>query len=111
MSVPDLLDTGTITAPAEKKQMSSVSASYDALVAQATKGEVSADVMQKVAALVDNLSNRNFPVATQIQAVSTPLPYLCSEFGLFARLHQSCIRTSRTPCGISTRTGSRALKF
>jgi hypothetical protein len=78
------MEAGTITAPAEKKQMSSVSASYDALVAQATKGEVSADVMQKVAALVDNLSNRNFPVATQIQAVSTPLP-MCSEVGLFAR--------------------------
>lgn len=50
--------------------MSSVTASYDALVAQVNKGEVSADVMQKVAMLVDNLGNRNFPGATQIQAVS-----------------------------------------
>lgn len=50
--------------------MSSVSASYDALVAQVGKGEVSAEVMQKLAMLVDNLGNRNFPGATQIQAVS-----------------------------------------
>lgn len=50
--------------------MSSVSAAYDVLVAQVTKGEVSAEVLQKVAALVDNLSHRNFPAASQIQAVS-----------------------------------------
>lgn len=83
VSSPSTADcTASITAPAEKKQMSSVSASYDSLVAQATKGEVSPEVMQKVAALVDNLSNRNFPVATQIQAVSTCPSCCCSAVSL-----------------------------
>jgi hypothetical protein len=88
------METGTITAPAEKKQMSSVSASYDALVAQATKGEVSADVMQKVATLVDNLSNRNFPVATQIQAVSAPYR-TCGQKSAY--LH-GCMNLASGPC-------------
>lgn len=61
---------GSITSPAEKKQMSSVSTSYDVLCAQVTKSEVSAEVLQKVVTLVDCLSNRNFPGASQIQAVS-----------------------------------------
>ena len=46
-----------------------ITASYDTLVAQVNNGEVSAEVMQKVAMLVDSLGNRNFLEATQIQSV------------------------------------------
>lgn len=79
--------------------MSSVTASYDALVAQVGKGEVSAEVMQKVAMLVDNLGNRNFPGATQIQAVSLMLVYVLCMFTVYIQYHgiYFCLFTHTDP--------------
>ena len=62
--------SASLTAPAEKKQMSMVSVSYDIMREQMNRNEISSDVMQKIAMLVDALGNRNFPTASQIQGVS-----------------------------------------
>lgn len=58
-----------ITAPAEKKQLASVSQAYEVLSQQTSRGELAPETLQKVNGLVDALSNRNFPAASQIQAV------------------------------------------
>lgn len=60
-----------ITAPAEKKQLASVTQAYDVLSQQTSRGELAPETLQKVNALVDALTNRNFPAATHIQAVSS----------------------------------------
>jgi len=62
--------TAVITAPAEKKQMASVTSAYEVLVQQTSRGELAPETLNKVNLLVDALSNRNFPGASQIQAVS-----------------------------------------
>ena len=61
--------SASLTSPAEKKQMSMVSASYDILREQMNRNEISPEVMQKIAILVDALGNRNFPAASQVQGV------------------------------------------
>jgi len=56
-----------VKSPMEKKQMGVVAAAYEILVEQIGRGEVSQEVMMKVAALVEYLSTRNFPAASQLQ--------------------------------------------
>jgi len=60
--------TAVITAPAEKKQLTSVTSAYEVLVQQTSRGELAPETLNKVNLLVDALSNRNFPGASQIQA-------------------------------------------
>lgn len=64
-----------ITAPAEKKQLASVTQAYDVLTQQTSRGELAPETLQKVNNLVDALSNRNFSAASQIQAVRS-LPHI-----------------------------------
>jgi uncharacterized membrane protein len=112
-----LSSLAAITAPAEKKQMSMVSAAYDNLCEQASRGDIAQDVLQKVASLIDNLGHRNFPVASQIQAVrlicfslSIALEFKC-HFDVFVCLlfipFILSNRIWRTQFGISTKNGLR----
>ena len=49
--------------------MAMVNEAYQHLCKQASKGEVASEVLQKVGQLAADVSNRNFPSASAIQAV------------------------------------------
>lgn len=56
--------------PAEKKQITMLRQAYSHLNDKLKVGEVSIDILQKLAALTDHLCNRNYAAASVIQTVS-----------------------------------------
>ena len=69
-----------IASPPEKRQMLMVSGAFNHLCDKLIAGEVSADVLQKLAQLVGDLSVRNFASASAIQTVSVKSFYYFFEF-------------------------------
>ncbi|KAJ1425674.1 hypothetical protein B484DRAFT_451002 [Ochromonadaceae sp. CCMP2298] len=59
--------TAAVTSPTEKKQMGMVQAALEVLQQQVAKGEVAAEVQQKLSYLVEYLGARNFAAASQVQ--------------------------------------------
>ena len=54
-------------APAEKRQFAVVTTGYQNLCGKAAANEVAADVMQKIALLVSQISARNYSAASAVQ--------------------------------------------
>eukprot|EP01035_Chromulina_nebulosa_P017943 gene17943-23567_t len=58
---------GTIVNPADKRQFTAVNQSYNTLCEKISSNEVSADVLQKISLLVQELTNRSYSSANAIQ--------------------------------------------
>jgi hypothetical protein len=73
-----------VASPAEKRQMAMVNEAFSLLRKRASEGAVASDILQKVHQFANDISIRNFPSASAIQAVSEPYYFLFLVFYLIS---------------------------
>ena len=100
----DLL-TGFAGFIADKRQVTAIKHSYANLLEKSASNDVSAEVMQKIANIVRDLTSGNYVGANAIQTVSR-----LGDCMLYF-LMRCDFRIWSTLLGINTKSGSRDLKF